>query len=236
MTPYDELQQNISLIEKIIGYTFSDKEILLSAFIHSSFLNEYKALPVKHNERLEFLGDSVLNLLIAEFLFRNFPERPEGDLSSLRSSIVSAQSCTEFIQSLGIENFLLVGRGEQLSGRLRKTSILADLFEALLGAIYLDGGFDQVRHFFFTHLSSSLDSMLQKPQLNFKAELQELVQKTRKLIPQYEVIEETGPDHQKQFKIGVFIEETLIGSGIGTSKKEAEQLAAKEALNHLRTI
>jgi ribonuclease III len=230
MNPYHQLEKNITAIEKSIGYHFSDPQHLIRAFVHSSFINEYKELSLKHNERLEFLGDSVLNLIITEYLFRNFPDITEGELSSLRSHIVAAPSCTKFITKLGVEQYVLVGRGEQMNASRGKTSIMADLFEAILGAIYLDGGLEKTRIFFFSHFADIVQMMLQKPQANFKALLQEYLQKTKRQIPQYLVLDETGPDHEKQFKVGVCIGDELIGEGYGTSKKEAEQLAAKFAL------
>ena len=234
MNPHDALVQKIPEIEKTIGYTFTDRAYLIRAFIHSSFLNEYKTLQLKHNERLEFLGDSVLNLVVAEYLFRILPDISEGELSALRGHIVSANSCIEFIQKLGVQGYVLVGKGEQMNTLRGKTSILADLFEAVLGAIYLDGGLQKVRDFFLSHFAPIIEGMLQKPHLNFKALLQEYIQKTRRQIPLYRVIEESGPDHEKNFQIGVYIEDTLIGQGRGTSKKEAEQAAAKVALSHLQ--
>ncbi len=233
MNPYTQLEKSLQSIEKSIGYHFTDQSKLIRAFVHSSFINEYKEQALRHNERLEFLGDSVLNLIVTEYLFCNFPDVTEGELSTLRSHIVSASSCIKFIQKLKIEQHLLVGRGEQLNAGRGKTSIMADLFEAILGAIYLDGGLEKTRSFFFAHFADMLHAMLQKPQANFKALLQEQLQKSKRQIPQYLVLEESGPDHEKLFKIGVYLNEELIGEGSGTSKKEAEQLAASDALMKL---
>lgn len=230
MNPYAHLEKNLTLIEKSLGITFSNRSHLIRAFVHSSFINEYKELSLKHNERLEFLGDSVLNLIITEYLFKNFPDISEGELSSLRSQIVSAPSCTEFVKKLDVKQYVLVGRGEQLNATRSKTSILADLFEAILGAIYLDGGLESARKFFLGHFEEMVQLMIQKPPENFKALLQERLQKAKRQIPRYEVLGEIGPDHEKLFKVGVYINNELIGEGIGTSKKEAEQLAAKAAL------
>jgi ribonuclease-3 len=234
MHPYDELKQNIEKIEKIIGYTFSEKELLLAAFTHSSFLNENKDLALSHNERLEFLGDSVLNLLVGDWLYRNHPDLAEGELSALRSSCVSAHTCAQFVKALGLDRFLLKGKGEQLSMSKRTLSLDADLFEALLGAIFLDGGLEKAGLFFFSHFHSLLQDKVDRPERNFKAALQELLQKKRHEIPQYRVLEEIGPDHEKNFKVGVWIGERLAGSGSGASKKEAEQNAAQEALRTLK--
>lgn len=236
MNPYDSLVKKIPEIEKTIGYSFSDHSHLIRAFIHSSFINEYKNLQLKHNERLEFLGDSVLNLVVSEYLYRNFPDISEGELSALRGHIVSASSCIAFIEKLGVQSYVLVGKGEQMNTLRGKTSILADLFEAIFGAIYLDGGLEKARSFVLGHFASMIEDMVQRPHLNFKALLQEYVQKTRRQVPRYQVIEESGPDHEKNFQIGVYIEDTLIGSGQGTSKKEAEQEAAKLALSYLQEM
>ncbi|MDB6081005.1 MAG: ribonuclease 3 [Chlamydiia bacterium] len=233
MNPYDQLIQKISHIEQALHYSFTTKNYLISAFTHSSFLNEYKNLALKHNERLEFLGDSVLNLIVTEYLFRNFPEIAEGELSSFRSSIVSAPSCTKFLEKIAVGQYLLVGKGEQLNTGRRQTSIHADLFEAILGAIYLDGGLEKARTFFFDNYTGLLQSLLTKPQLNFKALLQEHLQRIKHAVPQYRVIDESGPDHEKKFTIGVYIEDLLIGTGNGTSKKEAEQNAASIALKNI---
>lgn len=233
MNHYEQLEKKTSEIEKVLGYTFSNRNILTRAFVHSSFINEHKALSLKHNERLEFLGDSVLNLIVTEYLFRNFPDITEGELSALRSHIVSAPSCTEFVQKLGCGKYILVGKGEQINAGRSKTSIMADLFEAILGAIYLDGGLEKTRLFFFHHFSPIIEKMVSQPQMNFKARLQEHIQKTKHQIPHYLVLEESGPDHEKKFVIGVYIMDTLIGTGSGTSKKEAEQSAAKDALERL---
>lgn len=234
MNPYEQLTKKVPEIEQTIGYSFKEPAYLIRAFIHSSFLNEYKNLQLKHNERLEFLGDSVLNLIVAEYLYRSFPDVNEGELSSMRGHIVSATSCSILIQQLGLHHYVLVGKGEQMNTQRGRTSIIADLFEAILGAIYLDGGLQEVRTFFFRHFSHPVENMLKKPQLNFKALLQEYLQKAKHLVPQYRVLEELGPDHEKHFKIGVFLEDALIGLGEGASKKEAEQNAASVALMRLQ--
>jgi len=234
MTPYEELKQNIVKIEKIIGYPFNDKELLLAAFTHSSFLNENKELVRNHNERLEFLGDSVLNLLVGDWLYRNYPTLAEGELSALRSSCVSASTCAQFVKTLGLDRYLLKGKGEQMSMSKRSLSLDADLFEALLGAIFLDAGLEKTGLFFFSHFHGLLQDKVDRPECNFKAALQELLQKRQHEIPQYRVIEEVGPDHEKQFKVGVWIDDKLAGSGSGASKKEAEQNAAREALVALK--
>ncbi|HXF28690.1 MAG TPA: ribonuclease III [Chlamydiales bacterium] len=238
MISYDDLVQKLPELESRLGYTFAHKKHLIRAFLHSSFLNETKRKELKHNECLEFLGDSVLNLIAADELFHLFPEMPEGELSCMRSAIVSAPTCTLFIQHLGVEQYLVVGKGEQLfqnfsHAKTSKSSLFADLFEAILGAIYLDGGLEKAKEFFRRHATPIMTEILQKPSLNSKAKLQELTQKKRQLIPVYKVLEQHGPDHRAEFTVGVFIGDELMGKGKGTSKKEAEQGAAKIALDYL---
>lgn len=230
MNPYEQLKVQLPEIQKALNYTFSSQELLLSSLTHRSFINENKELNLQHNERLEFLGDSVLNLVFAEFLYTELPTISEGELSQLRAHLVSSQSCIEFVKMLGIEKSLLVGKGEKMSTSRGKSSMIADLFEAILGALYLDGGFECAKKFLLHHFSSKIREMLKKPQLNYKAILQEFTQKNKRSIPQYHVITETGPDHEKNFEIGVYIEGEMVSSGKGCSKKEAEQDAAQLAL------
>jgi ribonuclease III len=229
MTTYQELLKNVPSIEKKIGYQFSNKTHLVEAFTHSSFVNEYKEKPLPHNERLEFLGDSVLNLFISEYLFSITPHLQEGELSFLKSCLVSSSSCLEYLELLKLEKFLIVGKGELIEGAKRKNALYADLFEALLGALFLDGGLEAAKSFFFAHFTPLVEKKIKNPEYNFKTLLQEHLAKIRKSPPSYRILEESGPDHNKSFVVGVFIEEVLSGQGKGHTKKEAEQNAAKEA-------
>lgn len=228
--PLEHLKRNLHIIEKTLGVTFTHKELLLSAFIHSSYINEHKNLPYTHNERLEFLGDAVLNLIVGELLFKAFPETPEGELSSLRSMAVSSSSCLSYVESLGLGQFVLMGRGEKIHGSKGHVSILADHFEAVLGAVYLECGFDKSREFFLNHFEDILGALIKSPTKNWKAELQHYVQKEMKAVPQYLITDQAGPDHEKQFTVGVYVKEQRIGIGSGSSKKEAAQEAARNAL------
>ena len=221
-------------IEKKLGYNFNDPSLLARAFVHRSFLNENKTFPCEDNERLEFLGDSVLNLVIAEYLFRNIPHMTEGSLSALRAHVVSSHSCIVFIEKLNISEFILVGKGEKMQAGRGRSTILADVFEAILGAIYLDAGLDKTRLFFFHHFEALITDMCLRPKENWKALLQEQIQKTLHLVPQYHVLEESGPDHSRQFLVGVFIGDKQMGTVTGKTKKEAEQEAAKTALGTVR--
>lgn len=232
---FQELFSHTGAIEERLGYSFSDSKLLIRAFIHRSFLNEHKELACQDNERLEFLGDSVLNFLVAEYLFRILPDVPEGKLSSLRAHAVSSSACTRYFEKLKLHEFMLIGRGEEIqAGKGGRSSIVADMFEALLGAIYLDGGLDKARAFFMGHFQTILDETSQMPDQNWKALLQEYTQKTWQKIPLYKVLEESGPDHERSFIIGVYIDQDCIGQGSGSNKKEAERKAAQSALEHIR--
>jgi ribonuclease III len=230
MNSMETLIRRSSEIETRLGYTFKDKQLLALAFIHRSFFNEHRDLTSEHNERLEFLGDTVLGLLISEYLYIHLPSHEEGDLSHLRSHLVEAGCCTALVQKLGMGDFLLLGKGERRSDGRGRETILADLFEALIGAIYLDGGFEEVKHFFFTHFREDIEKALQTPTRNWKAELQNYSQKKYQKPPIYRVLKETGPDHSKVFHVSALIDEKEMGEGLGSSKKEAEQAAAENAL------
>lgn len=220
-------------IEYKINYFFKNKELIFLAFIHSSFWNENRDSIESCNERLEFLGDSVLGLIVAEFLYSRFPHVSEGKLSDLRAAIVDAQACAQFAKKLQLEQYLLLGKGEQMNGGKGRESIVADLFEALIGAIYLDSGFTSARDFFFRNFHKEVEGIISTPARNWKAELQEYVQKRYAEPPIYEVLREWGPPHQKNFHIAVFVNKEKKGEGAGGSKKLAQQQAACDALSKL---
>lgn len=232
---HPELNTKLDQIEARLGYTFQDKSLLISSFVHRSYINENKDFPYQDNERLEFLGDSVLNLIVAEYLYQTLPDESEGKLSSLRAHAVSSQACTRFFELLELQEFMLIGRGEELqAGRGGRSSIVADMFEALLGALYLDGGLAHARSFFLSHFTDLLGNMCHSPEQNWKAMLQEYTQKRVQKIPTYRLLRESGPDHARLFEIGVYIDEECIGQGEGATKKEAERQAAKCALDILQ--
>lgn len=220
-------------LEKKLKVKFKDPALLALAFVHRSFWNENQERVIDHNERLEFLGDSVLSLIIANYLFREHPRLDEGALSKLRSQLVDAPACANYVQKLGIEEFLLLGKGEQMNRGKGRESILADLFEALIGAFYLDQGLEKVTTFFFSHFKADVDQQVATPFRNWKAELQDWAQKKYQLTPDYRVLEESGPAHKRLFRVGVWIQETKWGEGSGTSKKEAQVAAAENALLRL---
>lgn len=220
-------------IEKRLGYVFHNKELLFLAFTHRSFFNENRSEVKDHNERLEFLGDSVLGLILSEYLYKHLPSQSEGHLSHLRAHLVGAESCASYTHFLHLEEFLLLGRGESINVGRGRERILADLFEAVIGAIFLDGGLLVAEKFFLSHFSEMLDTAMQKPLRNWKAELQDYSQKKYQKPPDYEVLEEKGPAHNKTFFISVHIGGEEIGQGEGASKKLAEQAAAEDALRHI---
>lgn len=230
MTPLDHLVTQCPLIESRLNYNFSDRSLLTIAFTHRSFLNENKQLDHQHNERLEFLGDSVLGLIVSEYLYRYLPSKPEGELSTLRARLVEAGSCGRYVQTLHVEEFILLGKGERLNSGRGRESILADLFEAIVGAIYLDGGLAATKKFLFKTFGQEIQNILATPEQNWKAILQDYVQKNQQKTPSYLVLEESGPDHSKLFSIAVCVDSQTLGIGSGPSKKAAQQAAALEAL------
>ena len=231
----EQLLHHSSEIEHKIGYVFNHKQLLVLAFTHCSFVNEHQDVDA-HNERLEFLGDSILGLLISEFLYHTYPSHPEGDLSFNRSRIVEASSCSAYVHKLQIENYILLGKGERMNDGRGRESILADLFEGVIGAIFLDGGLEAARHFLFSHFNEEFDDIIHAPTNNWKAQLQDYMQKEHGTSPKYTVISEKGPDHSKTFEIAVLLKDEEVGRGVGTSKKEAQQAAAAEAYNSLNKI
>lgn len=233
MNALQKLIQHAPEIESQIGYKFTDHQLLALAFVHRSFVNENRDITI-HNERLEFLGDSVLGMLVAEHLYRYFPETPEGELSYLRSRLVEASSCVAYIQKLNVSQYLLLGKGERMNDGRGRESILADFFEAIIGAIYLDGGLDAAKNFLFENFKNEINGILKTPVRNWKAILQDYCQKKYQKGPEYHVLEESGPDHRKTFRISVHIKDKPMGYGTGSSKKEAQQAAAADALSHLQ--
>jgi ribonuclease-3 len=231
MNPIEKLHARLDEIEEKLGFVFSNKEILVQAFIHRSIVNEFREKALQHNERLEFLGDSVLGLVIADYLYHRLPAHPEGLLSQLRSRLVDATSCAQYLQKLVLAEHILLGKGEVMTEGRTKPSILADVFEALLGAIYLDGGLTTVKSFLLCHFEPEFEAAIGSPPRNYKAELQDLSQKQFQKTPVYKVVQESGPDHAKMFHVMVLVGDKEMGIGIGASKKEAEQRAAFDAIS-----
>ncbi len=222
---------NFSDFEKKTGISFKNKELLFQAFCHRSYLNENPKINVGHNERLEFLGDAVLELIVTEYLYKKYPEKPEGELTSWRASLVNTKILSETSKELGLNNYILLSKGEiREMGGLRQ-SILANTFEALIGAMYLDFGYDKCYSFVEKNLIKKLPQII-KLGLNkdAKSYFQEKSQSEELVTPVYKLLKEWGPDHKKKFKIGVFLNNNLIAEGEGYSKQEGEENAAQKAL------
>ena len=224
----------LSSFEKKIKYNFSDNNLFKEALTHRSYINESPSWGTGHNERLEFLGDAVLELVITEILFLKYPDMPEGGLTSIRAALVNYQMLAEIAKSIDLEEAILLSKGEAKDTGRARDVILANAFEALLGAIYLDGGYkaakDFVEKFVVPQLSKVMSEKLYKDP---KSYLQEIIQEKMKLTPIYEILSEKGPDHAKVFETGVYFGKKLVAVGKGFSKQEAEVEAAKKALEEI---
>ena len=219
----------MKILEQNIGYTFKNKELLENALTHSSYANEVRG-GISSNERLEFLGDSVLSVIVSDYLFKNFKNLPEGELTKLRASLVCEKSLCGFSRELNVGEFLLLGKGESKGGGRERDSILADAFEALLAAIYLDGGMDNARDFVMRFVLPELKDTSHEAFKDYKTVLQEIIQRNPEETVSYIHIGESGPDHNKVFEVEVHLNSNVIGRGTGKSKKQAEQMAAKQVL------
>jgi ribonuclease-3 len=218
-------------LEKNIGITFKNKDLLTESLTHRSYINEYPRWHLPHNERLEYLGDAVLELFVSEELFKKFPTQPEGQLTVFRAALVNYQILAKVAERIGLQNFILMSRGEKKDTGKAREVILANAMEAVIGAIYLDQGFEAMRPFVNKFVMANLDAVLaNKSYKDAKSELQEVVQEKHKLTPTYDVLEESGPAHKRIFKMGVYFGVRLIADGSGASKQEAELEAAKNAL------
>ena len=213
-------------LERVLGHTFQDKALLETALTHTSFANEARH-GTKHNERLEFLGDSVLSIVVAEYLFTH-SSLPEGDLTRMRASLVCEAALFTFAQKIGLGRWLRLGHGEEMGGGRTRPSVVSDAFEAVIAALYLDGGIDAARAFILPFVTSALTK--QSAEEDYKTKLQEVVQQNPSERLRYVVASQTGPDHDKHFVVEVHLNSNCIGSGEGHSNKQAEQAAAKEAL------
>lgn len=221
--------ENILNFQKEIRYEFRNKNLLINALSHSSYANERKN-PRGSNERLEFLGDSVLSVVVSDFLYKNLDSVAEGDLTKLRASLVCEKSLHVFAQQINLGKYILLGKGEENTGGRERPSILADAFEAVIAAIYLDGGMEAARNHILRFIPENPVNGTKMAFGDFKTVLQEIVQKNPEEKVEYVLIGEEGPDHNKRFVVEVMLNSQVIGKGKGRSKKDAEQLAAKEAL------
>jgi ribonuclease III len=233
METFESFVTKLPVLEEKLGYNFKNRDLLVQAFVHRSFLNEQKDFVKEHNERLEFLGDSVLGLIIAEYLFLKLPGHPEGELSRLRSQLVEAGMCSFFASKLDLYPFVLLGKGERMSEGRGRNTIMADAMEALIAAIYLDSNFDTSKEIFLRLFEQDIEAQIHEPGKNWKAKLQDWAQKHRQTTPIYKVVSELGPDHSKRFVVVATIGDEVLESGEGMSKKLAEQAAAEATLRKL---
>lgn len=222
--------KNIKKLEKNLGIKFNNIDLLRQAMVHRSYLNENINFELDHNERLEFLGDAVLELVVTDHLYRNY-QNPEGELTNWRSSLVNSKMLSKKSSQLGLNDYLYLSRGEAKDTGKARELILANAFEALVGAIYLDQDYDAAKNFINEQIISELPRILKLGlYMDPKSKLQELVQEKFCITPTYEVLQEWGPDHAKKFKVGVFLEDEKIGEGEGDSKQQAQVTAAEDAL------
>ncbi len=224
MKPLEDFESKIQI-------QFQNRKLLQQALTHRSFLNESKSTSIKNNERLEFLGDAVLELITTEYLYNKYPKRPEGELTSFRAAIVRTESLASTALKIDLGEYLLIGKGEELTGGRRKPYILANSFEAIIGAIYLDQGYERAKSFIHKVLIPKLSDIVSKRlDIDPKSKLQELSQEKTGFTPTYELVSASGPDHKKIFTMKILINKNDFGKGKGRSKQDAEQAAARHAL------
>ncbi len=227
-----EPNTNLEQLQTILGTQFSDLDLLRSAITHRSYLNEHKEATWDHNERLEFLGDAVLELVVTDFLFTKYPDKPEGELTAVRAALVNTVSLAGASEKLGVNDFLLMSKGEAKDVGRARQYILANTFEACIGAIYMDQGYDAAQQFIATNLFKKTDEIVQKRLWQDpKSRFQELAQEHCSVTPTYETVDQTGPDHDRVFTVGVFLKKDQVATGTGRSKQEAEQAAALAAIS-----
>ncbi len=223
---------NFSKLEETIGVSFQNKALFQQALTHRSYLNEHPESKLGHNERLEFLGDAVLEIIVTEHLFVNFPDTPEGDLTNWRASLVNAKMLYAVADKLGVEDFLLLSKGEAKDKNTKaRQYILANSIEAIIGAIYLDQGLEAAKNFIINNIVSQLSDILKnQTYLDPKSKFQEMSQEKEGITPVYKTIKEEGPDHEKSFTVGLYLGEELVSDGVGLSKQEAQVKAAETGL------
>ncbi|MDA1060637.1 MAG: ribonuclease III [bacterium] len=218
-------------LEKITGIKFKDTDLIKKAFIHKSYVNEHRNEGLKHNERLEFLGDAVLELVATHHLFFKYPDQPEGDMTAFRSALVKGKHLAEVARELELGNYLFLSNGEEKSGGREKNYILANVTEAFIGAIYIEHGYEVCEKFIEKFIMAKLDEIIKKGlHIDAKSQFQEICQEKMEQTPHYDVIEEAGPDHDKKFTMGAYIGDELIAKGEDSSKQKAEEKAARGAL------
>lgn len=229
-----DLNEKLPQLEALLGVEFKAKELLLNACVHSSYVNEHHDDGIEHNERLEFLGDAVLELVTTEYLYAQFPDKEEGILTSLRAALVKGPHLADVAIALGIGAFLLLSHGEEKSAGREKKYILANTMEAIIGALYLDQGFDAAKHFVNRVILTNLEAIIaQGAHVDPKSKLQEVAQQKMDITPTYTVLSEEGPDHSKVYTVGAYLGNNMVGQGAGSSKQKGQQSAAADALEKL---
>lgn len=227
----EEIHKNLTKLEDVIGVTFADKTMLLSAITHRSYLNEHREADWDHNERLEFLGDAVLELVITDFLFKKYTDKPEGELTAVRAALVNTVSLAAASEKLGFNDYLLMSKGEAKDVGRARQYILANTFESIIGAMYMDQGYDVAKVFIGEQLFAKTEEIVEKRLWQDpKSRFQELAQEQASVTPTYETLSQEGPDHDRVFTIGAFLRKELVAEGKGRSKQEAEQEAAEKAI------
>ena len=224
-----EAKESVSLLQEKIGYKFKNEKLLFEALSHSSYANENKNL--RSNERLEFLGDSVLSIVVSDYIFKHFSHIPEGDLTKLRASLVCESALFDFSKKISLGDFILLGKGEEQTGGRERPSIVSDAFEAVIAAVYLDGGMEAAREYVLSFIPEDISPRGSDAFHDYKTILQEVIQRNPEERIVYNLKGESGPDHDKKFTVQVMLNNNVIGEGTGRSKKAAEQAAAKEALD-----
>lgn len=226
MDKWEELQESV-------GFTFENVGLLQEAFTHSSYVNEHRKEKLNDNERLEFLGDAVLELTVSDYLFQKYPNLAEGQLTKMRAAIVCEPSLVEFAENIHFSKYIRLGNGEEKAGGRTRPALLADVFESFIGALYLDNGLKNVIRFLERVIFPKIDTGAFLETVDHKTQLQEIVQRDRDVLIQYDILEESGPAHSKAFEAQVVVNGQMLGRGEGRTKKQAEQNAAKEAINKL---
>ena len=231
MTEEYSIDSTLASMEQVLGVVFDNKDHLRSAITHRSYLNEHREATWEHNERLEFLGDAVLELVVTHYLFEKYPEKPEGELTAVRAALVNTISLASASDALGVNDYLLMSKGEAKDTGRARQYILANAFEAFIGAIYMDKGYEVARDFIAGQLFKRTEEIVDKRLWQDpKSRFQELAQEAVSVTPTYELVSQEGPDHDRVFTIGVFLKQEKVAEGQGRSKQEAEQAAAEKAI------
>ncbi len=225
------IEADLTKLQALLGVEFKDRQVLLSAITHRSYLNEHREATQEHNERLEFLGDAVLELVVTDFLYNKYPDKPEGELTAVRAALVNTVSLSESSTKLGVNDYLLMSKGEAKDTGRARNYILANAFEALIGSLYVDLGYEVAKDFIASHLFEKTEKIVEK-QLwqDPKSRFQELAQEHASVTPTYETLNQVGPDHDRVFTVGVYLGKEEVARGQGRAKQEAEQAAAEAAI------